>query len=144
MHFRQKLTFMALGSILTLAGYLLATFASDVTAQPETDKTTVFDKIVCRELEVVDADGEGLVWIGEISSSAFMTVQHPDGEHRAIIMATSDSASMAVGIPGKQQSVSILAGLNEANILVGHPNKQQSVLITARPDSAAMGVSAPR
>ena len=39
MHFRQKLTFMAIGSILTLAGYLLATLGSDVSAQSETDKS---------------------------------------------------------------------------------------------------------
>ena len=38
MHLKQKLTFMALGSILTIAGYLLATLTSDVTAQSETDK----------------------------------------------------------------------------------------------------------
>ncbi|RKU22961.1 hypothetical protein C6499_19190 [Candidatus Poribacteria bacterium] len=43
---KPKVTFMAFGSILTLAGYLLATLAGDLTAQPETDKTTVFDKLL--------------------------------------------------------------------------------------------------
>ena len=38
MHFRQKLTFMAFGSILTLAGYLLITSTSDVTAQRDFDE----------------------------------------------------------------------------------------------------------
>ncbi|RKU22990.1 hypothetical protein C6499_19335 [Candidatus Poribacteria bacterium] len=65
MHFRQKLFFMAFGSILTLAGYLLATLAGDVTAQPETDKTTFFDAIVCRDLQIVDPSGHPVARIHE-------------------------------------------------------------------------------
>ena len=43
MHLRQKLTFMAFGSILTLAGYLLATIASDITTQPEPEINFTLD-----------------------------------------------------------------------------------------------------
>ena len=52
MHFRQKLIFTALGSALTLAGYLLATIVSDVTAQD--NKTVSLGDIVCDSLTVRD------------------------------------------------------------------------------------------
>lgn len=51
MHFRQKLIFMALGSILTLAGYLLATLASDVTAQ-DTKVEEFLGDVVCDNITV--------------------------------------------------------------------------------------------
>jgi hypothetical protein len=52
MHFRQKLIFTALGSALTLAGYLLATIVSDVTAQD--NKTESLGDIVCDSITVRD------------------------------------------------------------------------------------------
>ena len=51
MHFRQKLTFMAFGSILTLAGYLLTTHTSNVTAQ---DSKTNLEHIVCDSITIHD------------------------------------------------------------------------------------------
>ena len=67
MHFRQKLTFMALGSILTLAGYLLATPTSNITAESGdniispfsllTAQDATFDVITCNRLIVANAKG---------------------------------------------------------------------------------------
>ena len=34
MHFKQKLTYMALGGLLTLAGYILASMNNDSVTQP--------------------------------------------------------------------------------------------------------------
>ena len=81
MHFRQKLTFMALGSILTIAGYLLATLTSDVTAQPETDKSEplIVDEIVCRKLRVVGPRDKTRVEIGPVSDGGYMDFKTFDG-----------------------------------------------------------------
>ena len=95
---------MALGSILTLAGYLLATLAGDVTAQPETDKNATFDriqpdtknatfdKIVCRELQVVNANGKMVVGIsaGDNDGAGFIRVK--DADSKAIVVIDADSA----------------------------------------------------
>ena len=96
MHFRQKLMFTALGGALMFAGYLLATLVGDVTAQSETDKATVVgdvteqsetdkatvvDKIVCRELEVVDADGRRAVWISTLGKFRQMYFYESDGKY---------------------------------------------------------------
>ena len=124
MHLKQKLTFMAFGSILTLAGYLLATLVGDVTAldefkqekqpspvafdeipaQSEKDKTTVFDKIVCRELQIVDADGRRVVHIDEVLGGGYISVDSVDsvdGENRIFITANSVSAGMVFMHRGK-------------------------------------------
>ena len=80
MHFRQKLTFMALGSILTIAGYLLATLTSDVTAQPETDKSEplIVNEIVCRKLRVVNENDKTRVAIGEAYGGFMNVYSHED------------------------------------------------------------------
>jgi hypothetical protein len=96
MHLKQKLTFMAFGSILTLAGYLLATPTRDVTAQSETDKATVFDEIYCRELNIVDEDGKTRVTIGTISNGGFMSVDNADGRSVVTISTTSSGGFMLV------------------------------------------------
>ena len=101
MHFKQKLIFMALGSTLTLAGYLLATLVSDVTAQSETDKSTVFDEIVCRKLKVVDADGKPVVLIGTLLSSGdiklFTNKKHVHQSNR-LYVRISASAGGYMGV----------------------------------------------
>ena len=68
MHFKQKLTYMALGCLFTIIGYTIASLSGNpVDAQPQADKSepTVVDEIVCRKLRVVDENGKSLVTIGE-------------------------------------------------------------------------------
>ena len=85
MHLKQKLTFMAFGSILTLAGYLLATPTRDVTAQSETDKATVFDEIVCRKLNIVDENGKTHIVIGADLFGGQISVNHHNGKNAVSI-----------------------------------------------------------
>ena len=96
MHFRQKLTFMALGSILTIAGYLLATLTSDVTAQLETDKSEplIVDEIVCRKLRVVDKNDKTRVEIGANFLTGYMDFKTSDGAKAISISAFNDFKSM--------------------------------------------------
>jgi len=56
MRLKQKLAYMAFGSLFTLIGYLLANTVSNVIAQ--SDKQSVeFKEIKCRGLSIVDAEG---------------------------------------------------------------------------------------
>ena len=56
MHFKQKLTYMALGGLLVLAGYILASLANDGVAQSGAQDVS-FGEITCRELIVRDDEG---------------------------------------------------------------------------------------
>ena len=55
MDFKPRLAYMALGGLLTLSGFLLASVIGDVGAQNQ--NTSVDDEIVCRRLKIVDSEG---------------------------------------------------------------------------------------
>ena len=57
MNFKQKLAYMALGSLLTLLGFILATVVGEVTAQ-NMKPSAEFDELKCRSLQIVDALGK--------------------------------------------------------------------------------------
>jgi hypothetical protein len=57
MQLKQKLVYMAVGSLFTLLGFMLASIVGDVTAQ--TKKASVeFDTVTCQSLRIVDASGQ--------------------------------------------------------------------------------------
>ena len=132
MHFRQKLIFMAFGATLALAGYLIATLVGDVTAQSEADKSvsTVVDKIVCRSLEIVNADGKtaltlntyvlggGKVSINDRKGKAVITmkadsahgyihIQQPDGGHGVAMSAGPAGGLVAVDYTAIKRAATI-------------------------------------
>ena len=55
MNFKQKLVYMFIGCLFTIAGYILASLGGDTTHAQQNEQ--VIDKIICRELEVVDGRG---------------------------------------------------------------------------------------
>ena len=75
MNFKQKLTYMLIGSLFTLAGYFLATLTTNQppNAHAQDNTTKVFDKIVCKELEVVNDKGERLAKLSD--SGGFGTLK---------------------------------------------------------------------
>ena len=135
MHFRQKLTFMALGSILTIAGYLLATLTSDVTAQSETDKSEplIVDEIVCRKLRVVDQNDKTGVVIG----AGYMLV-HADGKSVVSIGAFKGGLMAVYNADGKSV-VNIGEVLNSGYMSVNRADGEIAVLISPNDaDNAGM------
>ena len=82
MNFKQKLAYMTLGCIFTLAGYILANLGGNGFAQegeanqkdgdkpklsdfiPELETPPVIDEIVCRKLKLVDSEGKVLALLG--------------------------------------------------------------------------------
>ncbi len=59
MNFKQKLVYMFIGCLFTLAGYFLASLGNNEipNAHAQQNEEQVIDKIVCRELTVVDENG---------------------------------------------------------------------------------------
>ena len=82
MNFKQRFTYMLIGSLFTLAGYFLATLANNQppNAHAQDNTTKVFDKIVCKELEVVNEDGKRIVWLSEFDSVGGLFIYNKDGE----------------------------------------------------------------
>ena len=131
MHFRQKLAFMALGSILTIAGYLLATLTSDVTAQPKTDKSEplIVDEIVCRKLRVVDENDKTRVLIGAHSlPGGFMTVYNANGKKAVSILGFMGGSITVKRADGKT-AVSIGVVSDHGYMAVKRPDGEMAVII---------------
>ena len=83
MNFKQKLVYMLIGSLFTLAGYFLATLANNqpTDAHAQDSTTKVFDKIVCKELDVVNKDGYSVVSIGiDVGGEGSIDICNKDGE----------------------------------------------------------------
>ena len=141
MHFRQKLTFMALGSILTIAGYLLATLTSDVTAQSETDKSEplIVDEIVCRQLRVVDENDKTRVEIVAYPNGGNVFVRNADDKSVVYIGAHSDGYVSVREASGKKV-VSINA-YKGGDISVTNASGKKVVNIGAFRDSGYMKVN---
>lgn len=80
MNMKQKLIYMLIGCLFTLAGYTLSNLANTPT-QAQDEKVTVFDKIVCKDLEIVNDEGKTVVRIGYSrgAKSGDMAIYHTDG-----------------------------------------------------------------
>ena len=57
MNMKQKLTYMLIGCLFTLSGFVLSNLTNTPTHVQAQDEK-VIDKIVCRQLEVVDNTGK--------------------------------------------------------------------------------------
>ena len=53
MNMKQTLTYMLIGCLFTLAGTVISNL-TNIPTQAQDEKKVVFDKVVCRELEIVN------------------------------------------------------------------------------------------
>lgn len=70
MNFKQKIIYMAFGCLFTLAGYFLATLGIGgfipQNASAQADDEQVIEKIVCRQLQIVDDNDETVAVFGDL------------------------------------------------------------------------------
>ena len=67
--YEQKLGHMALGAGIMALGIIIGQV---ITLDIEAQNNGVFDKITCRELEVVDKTGKKIAFLGKSRSSLFV------------------------------------------------------------------------
>ena len=77
MNFKQKLGYMFIGCLFTIAGYILASLGGDTTHAQQNEQ--VIDKIVCRELEVVNKEGISVFDIKAGEGGGVVRVKNSDG-----------------------------------------------------------------
>ena len=80
MNFKQKLAYFGLGGLFVAIGYMLASGGRGVRAQSE---PLVFDKIICRELEVVDEKGKRVCRLYSLREGGIIRVLGKDGTSEA-------------------------------------------------------------
>ena len=98
MNFKQKLTYMLIGSLFTLAGYFFASLGGSALQDTHAQQNgkQVIDDIVCRNITVVDPDGETVVHISGTYFGGMVNVYNPkqDGTSVALIWADKHGGRM--------------------------------------------------
>lgn len=78
MNVKQKLGYMFIGCLFTIAGYILASLDGGATHAQQNEQ--VIDKIVCRELEVVNEEGKKIILIGTERGGGVVSVKNKEGK----------------------------------------------------------------
>ena len=146
MYFKQKLAYMALGCLFTIIGYILASLSGNpVDAQPQADKSepTIIDvdRVVCRELRVVNDDDKPAVSIGAGSDGGYIIVDRASGENAVAISADSKGGFMSVRHANSKPAVNIGTTFFDGGyISVYHANSKPTVNIGTTSDGGYMAV----
>ena len=89
MNFKQKLGYMVIGCLFTIAGYILASLGGITTHAQQNEQ--VIDKIVCRELEVVNKEGTPIAMITEgLVGGGVFVITNKEGTPAAMILANEN------------------------------------------------------
>ena len=92
MNHKQKLGYMALGAGILAIGIIIGQW---VTPDIEAQSNEVFDKITCREIEVIDKDGNEAIRLYTTKHGGFVSVSGKDGG-RAVMTTTDHSGVVKV------------------------------------------------
>ena len=97
MNFKQKLGYMLIGCLFTIAGYILASLGGDTTHAQQNEQ--VIDKIVCRELEILDKKGTKRIRLslGNNEDTAYVTLYDKDGFINAMFYSSDHGADLTLG-----------------------------------------------
>lgn len=84
MNFKQKLAYMAIGCVFTLAGYFLATLGSGgfnlQTTSGQDNTKQVIDEIVCRKLKIVNDQGNTVVSLEPVVNGGSLEIYNDAGK----------------------------------------------------------------
>ncbi len=82
MNFKQKLTYMLIGCLFTLAGYFFASLGGIAfqTTHAQQNEKEVIDEIVCKEIKVVNSFGRTMAVIKGSGVGGWIEVHNAHGE----------------------------------------------------------------
>ena len=123
MNHKQKLGYMALGALILAVGITIGQF---VTPNIEAQNNGVFDKITCREIEVIDKDGNEAIRLYTTKHGGDIRMESKDG--RIATMGIVDESGGSIFLSGKGKSldkgtVSMRTDEDGARISVGNMDK---------------------
>ena len=100
-----KATYMCVGALIAFAAYLLGNLNNSINAQPQ-PLLPVIDKIVVRQLEIVDAQGKVIAVLGKRDLAVGMSdiLRVYDGVGRSVIALGQDANGGIAAVFGKGKS----------------------------------------
>ena len=105
MKFKQKLGYMCIGCLFTIAGYIIASLGGGATHAQQDEQ--VLDKIVCKRLEVVNEEGTTVARIDGFLRD--MNFYNPAGKVVASISVGESGGLMSVSNPEGKDAAGIFS-----------------------------------
>ena len=134
MNFKQKLGYMFIGCLFTLAGYILASLGDGAIHAQQNEQ--VIDKIVCKQLEVVDANGKSVIELktGNLFGGGQISVKNSEGINGLIIEAFAGGMINVYDcIKGKRQvGIWGKADVGDAGMVAVYGNNQRNPVVVMR------------
>lgn len=98
-----KATYMCVGALIAFTAYLLGNVNNNINAQPQS-QLPVIDKIVVRQLEVVDANGNTVAVLGKRDLAAGMAdiLRVYDGTGKSTIVLAQNTDGGFISVFGKE------------------------------------------
>ena len=126
MNHKQKLGYTLLGAGIMAVGITIGQF---VTPNIEAQNNGVFDKIVCREIEVVDQDGNQAISLGSNERGNGVIVYDNQGK-TAFVLHSSEKRDNTLFIFDKQGKAAISLASTEGANLLGVMDNQGNQAVT--------------
>lgn len=108
----EKIIFMTVGSLLTIIGYHFGSFDNNsadaqLNVQPVlTDGE--FDKIRCRNIEIVDADGNTRILLTtDLFGKGFISIPHEDGGSAVLLAVWDEDGYVTVSRTGDKSAATL-------------------------------------
>ena len=116
MNFKQKLTYMLIGSLFTLAGYFFASLGGSAlqTTHAQQNEKEVIDEIVCRKIKIVNETGKLRAVVGYNDNGGLVVISNNEG--RRVVDLSVTQGSTHLGIVGGEGEVSIYRNAGDPRV----------------------------
>ena len=105
MNHKQKFGYMALGAAVLALGVIIGQW---VTPDIEAQNNGVFDKVVCRELEVINEEGsKRAIHLGSDNVGSFLSLKDEDGEAAITLSVDGLGKGITIYAKGYKEAITI-------------------------------------
>ena len=145
MNFKQKLGYMAIGCVFTLAGYFLATLGAGgfnpQNASAQVGDKQVIDEIVCRKLKVVNAAGEPVAVLDVTDGDGALTISSKSGKVVASLSVHNEGGNLSI----TNKSGKIIAALGSLDgyglLVIGNKSGKIVAVLGVEDDAGILSIA---
>ena len=139
MNFKQKLAYMAIGCVFTLAGYFLATLVAGgvnpQNASAQAGDKQIIDEIVCRKLKVVNAAGESVAVLGVSDGDGVLTINSKSGKAVAGLGVEDDAGILSIANKNEIEVATLKGYLGSGRLSLSNKEGMTRAVLAASPSN---------
>ena len=131
MNLKQKIAYMAIGCLFTLAGYFFATLGAGEfipqNASAQADGKQVVDEIFCRGLWIVNAEGKIVAsLVAEDREGGALSISNEIGNPVAVLSAIDEGGSLSIANKIGTPAVGLMAEDEGGSLNIFGSNRSKS------------------